>query len=195
MYSAPKFCACSFMFSTSSGPLMPSGKPGKFSTKCGQRELPAGFVARHHERLQIGAGGVNGGRVAGAAGTDDHYVSHGQIFRLARGLEGTRSSGAGRVFVPLQAGGIDAGDVGAAVFVEVHDGARGGAHAAFIEIAARPVFGGGVVAVEIDAARLAAEAGDDFVRAVAVEVGGLDGVAVTRVVSMTSRSHCAPFWV
>ena len=31
-YSAPKFSACFFMFSTRSGPLMPSGKPGKFST-------------------------------------------------------------------------------------------------------------------------------------------------------------------
>ena len=55
---------------------MPSGKPGKFSTMCGQRELPAGFVAGDYEGLQIGAGGINGGRVAGAAGTYDHYVSH-----------------------------------------------------------------------------------------------------------------------
>ena len=84
----------------------------------------------------------------------------------------------GLVFVPLQAGGIDAGDVGTAVFIEVDDDAGGGTHAALIEIAARPVFGGWVVAVEIDAARLAAEAGDDLVCAVAIEVGSLYGVAV-----------------
>src|SRR6476646_2402957 len=84
------------------------------------------------------------------------------------------------VFVPLQAGRIDAGDVGAAVFVEVDYGACGGAHTAIVQVAACPSLGGGVEAVEIDAARLAAEAGDDFVHAVAVEVGGLDGVAVNQ---------------
>src|ERR1019366_2334362 len=52
------------------------------------------------------------------------------------------------------------------------------AHAALIQIAARPALGRGVVAVYIDAARMPTEAGDDFVHAIAVEVGGLDGVAV-----------------
>src|SRR5260370_25736684 len=143
----------------------------------GQRELPAGFVAGHHERLQIGAGGIDGRRVAGATGTYDHYVSHGQILRLARGPRRARLA-VGRVFVPLQAGGINAGDVGAAVFVEVGDSAGGGAHTALIEVTARPVLRRGLVAVDIDAVRLPAEAGDDFVHAIAVEVGDLDSVAV-----------------
>src|ERR1022692_4987453 len=82
------------------------------------------------------------------------------------------------VFVPLEAGRIDAGDVGTAILVEVHHSACRGAHAAVVQRAARPVPGCGVVAVEIDASRLSAEAGDDFVHAIAVEVGGLDGVAI-----------------
>ena len=45
----------------------------------GERELSAGFVAADDQRLQIGARGVDGGRIAGAAGTDNDYVSHGQI--------------------------------------------------------------------------------------------------------------------
>jgi hypothetical protein len=42
MYSAPKRSACFFMFSTSSGPLMPSGKPGKFSTSVVTESCPPG---------------------------------------------------------------------------------------------------------------------------------------------------------
>ena len=65
------------------------GKAREILHQGGERELAAGFVAADHQRLQIGAGGVDGGRVSGAAGTDDDDVSHGQIFRLARGLEGS----------------------------------------------------------------------------------------------------------
>src|ERR1035438_9509440 len=43
----------------------------------GEGKLPSGFVAGHYQGLQIGPGGVNGGRVAGASGTYDDYVSHG----------------------------------------------------------------------------------------------------------------------
>ena len=41
-YSAPKCCACCFMFSTSAGPSMPSGKPGKFSTSVVMESWPPG---------------------------------------------------------------------------------------------------------------------------------------------------------
>src|SRR6185369_14449546 len=84
----------------------------------------------------------------------------------------------GLVFVPLQTRRIDAGDVRAAVFVEVNYDACGDAHTAFVQIAARPGFGNDVITVKIDTTWLAAEAGDNFVHAVAVEVGGLDNVAV-----------------
>ena len=76
MYSAPKCCACCFMFSTRSGPLMPSGKAGEILDQGGQGKLPAGLVAGDHQRLQIGARGVNGGGISGAAGADDDDVSH-----------------------------------------------------------------------------------------------------------------------
>src|SRR5712692_4700811 len=40
--SAPNFCACLRMFSISSGPMMPSGKPGKFSTCVVRESWPPG---------------------------------------------------------------------------------------------------------------------------------------------------------
>ena len=40
MYSAPKRWACCFMFSTSSGPMMPCGQPGKFSTSVVRESWP-----------------------------------------------------------------------------------------------------------------------------------------------------------
>src|ERR1035441_8506744 len=82
------------------------------------------------------------------------------------------------VFVPLQARRIDAGDIWAAIFIEVDHGACRGSHAALVQIAPRPAFRRGVVVVEVDAVRLPTEAGNDFVHAIAVEVGNLDGVAV-----------------
>ncbi len=41
-YSAPKRVACLRMFSTSSGPWMPSGNPGKFSTDVVMESWPPG---------------------------------------------------------------------------------------------------------------------------------------------------------
>jgi hypothetical protein len=40
--SAPKRVACCFMFSISSGPWMPSGQPGKFSTSVVMESWPPG---------------------------------------------------------------------------------------------------------------------------------------------------------
>ena len=40
--SAPKRIACLRMFSISSGPWMPSGKPGKFSTRVVMASCPPG---------------------------------------------------------------------------------------------------------------------------------------------------------
>ena len=75
-YSAPKFSACFFMFSTRSGPLMPSGKPGKFSTRVVSESCPPASWPPHHERLQIGPRRINGGSISGAAGADNDDVSH-----------------------------------------------------------------------------------------------------------------------
>jgi hypothetical protein len=41
----------------------------------GERELSAGFVAFDDQRFQIGARGVEGGRVSGTAGADDDDVA------------------------------------------------------------------------------------------------------------------------
>src|SRR5471030_538933 len=68
------------------------------------------------------------------------------------------------------------GDVRAAVGVEIGDNAGGRAHTAVVESLASPFAAGRVI--DVHAAGAAAEAGDDFVQAVAVEVGGDDGVAV-----------------
>src|SRR5471030_3342091 len=68
------------------------------------------------------------------------------------------------------------GDVRAAVGVEIGDNAGGRAHTAVVESLAGPFAAGRVI--DVHAAVAAAEAGDDFVQAVAVEVGGDDGVAV-----------------
>ena len=55
---------------------MPSGKSGEILDQGGHRELAARLVAADHQGLQIGAGGVDGGRVSGAAGADNHHISH-----------------------------------------------------------------------------------------------------------------------
>jgi hypothetical protein len=51
------------------------------------------------------------------------------------------------IFVPLEMAGIDAGDVEAAVSVEVGDGARGRVLAPFVEIGTSPALGGAIVDV------------------------------------------------
>src|SRR5579871_438994 len=52
------------------------GKPGKVLHQRSERELAAGFMAADYEGFQIGAGGVDGCGVAGAAGSYDHDVLH-----------------------------------------------------------------------------------------------------------------------
>ena len=74
-YSAPKRSACLRMFSTSCGPMIPSGKPGKFSTSVVSESWPPGSWPFDHKRFQIGARGVERGSVSGAAGTDDDDVA------------------------------------------------------------------------------------------------------------------------
>ena len=78
IYSAPKCSACFFMFSTRSGPLMPSGKPGKVLDKRGDGELTARLMSADNKRLQIRPRRIDGRSVSGAAGADDHNVSHGR---------------------------------------------------------------------------------------------------------------------
>jgi hypothetical protein len=51
------------------------------------------------------------------------------------------------IFVRLEMARVDAGDVGAAVSVQIGDGACGGAHAPFVEIGAEPSPGGAIVGV------------------------------------------------
>ena len=75
-YSAPKFCACFFMFSTRSGPWIPSGNPGKFSTSVVRESCPPASCPLTTSGLQIRPRGINRGRISGAAGPDDHDVSH-----------------------------------------------------------------------------------------------------------------------
>ena len=61
----------------SSGPMMPSGKPGKFSTSVVSMSWPPGWSLvedgspSRTQRLEVGAGRVDGGGQAGGAGADD----------------------------------------------------------------------------------------------------------------------------
>src|SRR3954468_6043709 len=50
-------------------------KSGKIFYQRGERELAAGLVAFEDERLQVGAGGINGGSQAGASGAENHRVT------------------------------------------------------------------------------------------------------------------------
>ena len=52
------------------------GKSREIFDQRGERELAAGLVSGDDEGLQIGAGGVDGGGVAGAAGADDDHIVH-----------------------------------------------------------------------------------------------------------------------
>src|SRR5262245_49686729 len=86
-----------------------------------------------------------------------------------------------QIFVPfeIRGGGADTDDVRAAIAIQVGGGARGSGHAPIVERKARPAFASRVVgAVDVDAASLSTKAGDDLVGAIAVEVGGHDGVAI-----------------
>lgn len=68
----PNFSACCCIRNIRSGPITPSGKPGKFFHLRGGGQLSADLGARNEKRREIGAGGVNGRRVACAACADDN---------------------------------------------------------------------------------------------------------------------------
>ena len=71
------------MFSMSSGPWMPSGKPGKFSTSVVVMSAPpASRNACEDQGLETCPGRVDGSGVTGGAGADDDNVanlSHGKL--------------------------------------------------------------------------------------------------------------------
>ena len=52
------------------------GKAGKVLDLGGERKLAARFMPDDHQRFQPGAGGINRGRIAGAARANNDYVSH-----------------------------------------------------------------------------------------------------------------------
>ena len=70
------------MFSTRIGAVDAFGKAGEIFDQRGERKLAAGFMAVDHEGLQVGARGIDGRGIAGAAGADDDDVLHGN-FMLA----------------------------------------------------------------------------------------------------------------
>ena len=51
-------------------------KTGEIFHQGGERELAAGLMPAHDQGLEIGAGGINGGRVTGTPGADDDDVTH-----------------------------------------------------------------------------------------------------------------------
>ena len=81
MSSAPKRSACSRILVISSGPMMPSGKPGKFSTSVVSISWPPGWSLvddgspSMHQRGEVGAGGVDRGGEPGGPGADDDDVA------------------------------------------------------------------------------------------------------------------------
>src|SRR3954465_5854448 len=58
------------------GALNTLRKAGEILNQRGERKLSAGLVALKDKRLQIGAGGVDGGGESGASGAEDHSVTH-----------------------------------------------------------------------------------------------------------------------
>ena len=52
------------------------GETGKILDDRREGQLAAWFVTANNEGLQAGTGGVNRGRVSGAAGANDHNISH-----------------------------------------------------------------------------------------------------------------------
>ena len=79
--SAPKRDAWARKSAISSGPMMPSGKPGIVLDVGGEHQLPTGLIGRRrrlaldHERVEVGAGGVDRGGQPGGAGPDDDHVA------------------------------------------------------------------------------------------------------------------------
>src|SRR5690348_14054625 len=65
------------------------GKSGKILHQRGQRKLAARLMARDHQRLQIGARGVDRRRVPGAAGSDNDHISH-EVSMLSNAARGSR---------------------------------------------------------------------------------------------------------
>ena len=59
-------------------PVDAFGKAGEILDQRGDGKLAAGLMSADDQRLQIGPGGIDGGSVSGAAGADDHNVSHGR---------------------------------------------------------------------------------------------------------------------
>src|SRR6202790_1419402 len=57
-------------------PLNTIGKAGKIFHRRGQRQLSPRFMAFDHERLEVGAGVVEGGGVAGTSGAHDHDIAY-----------------------------------------------------------------------------------------------------------------------
>jgi len=57
-------------------PLDAFGKPGKIFHQRGHRQLSARFMAFDHERLEVGAGAVEGGGVTGAPRAYDHNIAY-----------------------------------------------------------------------------------------------------------------------
>src|SRR5260370_33003681 len=57
------------------GPLNTIGKAGKIFHRRGQRQLSPRFMAFDHERLEVGAGVVEGGGVTGTSGAHDHDIA------------------------------------------------------------------------------------------------------------------------
>src|SRR5258708_1691697 len=80
------------------------------------------------------------------------------------------------VLIPFQACPIDAGDVQPTVLIQIDRRARSRSHTAFVQNRTSPLRAG--MSIEVHTVRRAPEAGDDFVIAVVIEVGGLNGVAV-----------------
>ena len=58
------------------GSLNAFGKPGKIFHQRGERELASRLMAFNHQGLEIGAGGVERSRMAGAAGPNDDDVAN-----------------------------------------------------------------------------------------------------------------------
>ena len=61
------------------GALDAVGPAGEVFDERGDGELAAGLVAFEDEGLEVGAGGVDGGSEAGAAGAEDDGIAYGGV--------------------------------------------------------------------------------------------------------------------
>ena len=99
------------------------GKTGKVLDQSGERQLAARLMTAHNEGLQVRASRVDGGRVSGAAGADDHNVSHERTrqgrtkFHASMGLLQPPVIGAAFTRLALGAAGFLAGTLAAGVAV------------------------------------------------------------------------------